>query len=841
MLSSPSCIALPTTRIPLQSHINIEPDSLTIGIIVASAVEDETTILAQVNAVTKTESPNEDPNTATSHGTPESTTESSKVPQTNPQVPSSSKRNIPPEPVLSVDHPIDFLHTAEHPGVEDIIDGKSYRRRSDLFLNREYTWLNFNARVLKEASDKRNPLLERLRFAGIVSANLDEFFMKRVGGLKQQVAAAVHNLSVDGRTPSQQINESYELIRIMEKNNAKVVSELLTLLTKKEIKVTKYTDLRKKEKSALREYYLHNIFPLVTPQAVDPAHPFPFVSNLSLNLLIKFSYKNDDIPLIGRVKVPVGNGIPRFVPIESSKESTNTFVPLEEIIANNLDVLFPDVKVVSCDFFRVTRNAITENAVEQADDLLITIEQELRERRLAPVVRLQVQSTMSQDNRNKLATELGLTDTIADVFETDFLLGTRDLLQIANLDVPEHRYLPNPSVTPPALSEDRSIFAMIQEAGSVLVHHPYESFSSSVEKFVQEASTDPSVRAIKMTLYRTSEDSLIIPSLIHASRNGKQVTVVLELKARFDEEANIRWAERLERSGIHVTYGVVGLKTHCKVILVLRQDQSGLARYAHIGTGNYHRGTAKQYSDIGLLTSDPDIGADLTELFNYLTTGYKPGRKYKKLLVAPKTLKLSLLQKITREIEHHKNGYMARIQMKMNGLEDPDIVKALYAASSAGVPIDLIVRDTCRLRPGIPGLSETIGVRSIIGRYLEHSRVYYFYNGGFEEYYIGSADAMQRNLSSRVETLAPVEKESLREELRTFLDLQLSDSRSAWTMNTDGSYQRPAPHPKNRKIKGSQEKIRQFLSRRSKLATKKRSHKTKTLAKSSHTNPTTLE
>jgi polyphosphate kinase len=488
--------------------------------------------------------------------------------------------------------------------------------------------------------------------------------------------------------------------------------------------------------------------------------------------------------------------------------------------------------VVTWEMFRVTRNANTETDEEAADDLLAMIESELRNRRFAPIVRLEVGAQMSDEHRGMLAAEFGLNET-DDVFRVSGMLQMGDLHELAELDVPELHDTPHHGVNPPALVTDRSLFHVIREQGSLLVHHPFESFAMSVERFLREASVDPKVRAIKMTLYRTSHDSKVLAALMAATRNGKQVAVALELKARFDEEANIKWASRLERSGIHVTYGVVGLKTHCKVILVVRQDYDGLRRYAHIGTGNYHAGTARLYSDIGLFTCDDAIGRDLTELFNYLTTGYKPKRNYKKLLPAPKVLKQALLDKIEREITVHTAESPGLIQMKFNALDDADITRALYRAARAGVKVDLLVRDTCRLRPGIPGLSGSVSVVSIVGRFLEHARVFYFRNGGAEEYYIGSADGMKRNLESRVEVLTPVEDEALRKELRAFLDLQLSNKRSAWDMQADGSYvqRRPDPEAKKSKARSAHQLMIEWADKRNKEATRLRRRKPRGVAR----------
>ncbi len=687
----------------------------------------------------------------------------------------------------------------------------------ELYLNRELTYLNFCWRVLQEADDDRLPLLERVKFIAIVSSNLDEFFQKRIGGLKQQVGAQLHTITPDARTPQAQIAECLELITALEKKKIQILERVVALLRDVGVWIAPFKDLDPPQQAWVREYYLRNIFPLVTPQAMDPAHPFPFVSNLSLNLLVSLRYENDSESLLARVKVPTASGgTPRFVRVGTSR----TFVDLADVIANNLDLLFPGMEVEACSLFRVTRNAITERDEEEAEDLLEMIEIEMRERKFAPVVRLQVDRNMPPNLRGRLAAELGL-DEQSDVFEAEGMLGQRDLMEIATLDIPELRDAPHAPSPPVDLLTDGSIFHAIRDAKNLMVHHPYESFQQSVERFLREAAEDPKVRAIKMTLYRTSKDSEVIKQLVRASRNGKQVAVVLELKARFDEEANIKWANRMERAGIHVTYGVVGLKTHTKIILVVRQDFDGLRRYAHIATGNYHAGTARLYTDFGLFTCDDSIGRDLTELFNYLTTGYKPRRKYQKLLVAPKQLKQALLDKIEREIAIQGGGGRGHIQWKLNALEDPDIVRALYRASQRGVTIDLIVRDTCRLRPGLPGVSSTIKVVSVIGRFLEHGRIYYFHNNGRPEYYLGSADAMQRNLEKRVEVLVPVEDARLQGELRHILDTQLSDQRGAWDMQPDGSYvQRTGMGAKH-----SQQQLIERTERRLKEATRLRRRK----------------
>jgi polyphosphate kinase len=670
---------------------------------------------------------------------------------------------------------------------------------ADLYLNRELTWLSFNRRVLAEAEDGRNPLLERLKFLAISASNLDEFFIKRIGGLKQQAASGVKALTPDGRTPQVQIAECLDLIRQQEQRQHEVLALLLEQLKAREIEVLDYEELSPPQGVALREHYLTNIFPLVTPLAIDPAHPFPFVSSLSLNLLVTIRNPADEQPgeaapgetetSLARIKVPVGSGVPRFVQVGRG----NQFVLLEQVIAHNLDLLFPQVEIAQCELFRVSRNANTERDEEEADDLLAMIETELRDRRMAPIVRLEVEQGMEALHRGMLAAELGL-DERADVFETSGMLAMRDLMELAELEIPELHDPPHHPLDHPRLQEHRNIFHIIRDAGSLLLRHPYDSYATSVERFLREASSDPKVRAIKMTIYRTSADARLLSWLTAAARNGKQVAVVVELKARFDEEANIQFASYLENFGIHVTYGVLGLKTHCKVILVVRRDYNGLRRYAHIGTGNYHAETARLYADFGLLTADERIGHDLTELFNFLTTGYRPKRAYQKILPAPSSLKQSLLEKIEREIElkAHNADYEALLQFKVNALEDIDITRALYRASMAGVRIDLIVRDTCRLRPGLHHLSENVRVVSIVGRFLEHGRIYYFRNGGNEEYLIGSADAMTRNLESRVEVLVPVADTQLRKELRTVLDCQLKPNGCQWEMQSDSSYVRSA-------------------------------------------------
>ncbi len=705
------------------------------------------------------------------------------------------------------------------PGLDDTAPRVPDLDDPSLYMNRELTWLAFNQRVLHEADDPRNPLLERLKFLAIVSNNLDEFFMKRVGGLKQQIAAGVTQATVDGRKPAEQVEACREVTDIMQADQERIFAELMAALEKHDIRLVSIQSLDNAARERLREMFRTDIFPMITPLAMDPTHPFPFISNLTLNLLVMLRYPGSSETYMARVKVPVSKDVSKRL---IQTEDANTFVTLDDLIVTNLDMLFPGMEIASCELFRVTRNAIVEPDAEAASDLLEMIETELRERHFAPIVRLEVEAGMDPVHRGMLAAELGL-DEAKDVYEVHGMMAMRDLFELAGLEIPELHDKPHRPGDHPLLGNDRrNIFHIIRENGPLLLQHPYESFANTVERFLSTAAKDPKVLAIKMTLYRTSGGA-ILDALIDAAQRGKQVAVLVELKARFDEAANIKWARRLEAEGIHVTYGVLGLKTHSKLIFVVRRDYAQLRRYYHIGTGNYHGGTAKLYTDLGMFGCDEQIGADLTELFNYLT-GYSPPPSYRKILAAPYTLKRGILAKIQREIDiHHEEGN-GFIQMKMNALEDPQIVRSLYRAAAEGVKIDLIVRDTCRLRPGIPGLTESVHVVSVVGRFLEHARILYFYNGGDEEYYIGSADLMRRNLEARVEVHAPVENPELRQELRLILDVQLADTRSAWDMQSDGSYiQRTAA---DEHAKGAQETLIGVAEKRLAAASK---HKEKTL------------
>jgi polyphosphate kinase len=681
-----------------------------------------------------------------------------------------------------------------------------------LFNNRELSWMEFNDRVLSQAGSARNPLLERVKFLAIAGSNIDEFFMKRIGGLKQQVAAGIQDVSIDGRTARQQIDACRERFALYEEKTERIYLALLAALCKDGVEILRYVDLCEEERQQIDVFFYDNIFPLMTPQSVDPAHPFPFVSNLSLNLFITLRYpgeSDESILSMARVKIPTGGGVKRFKRIGNEGYR---YILIEDLVRANLELLFPGMEIVSSELFRVTRNANTSDEVDPANDLLEMIESTLQHRRFAPIVRIQVTPSMVSLHRGRLAAELGL-DEDKDVYTTNCMLGLRDLWELHKLELPDLKDPPHYPIAHTQLTKGRSIFHIIRDYKEILLQHPYESFTDSVERFLREAAADPKVRAIKMILYRTDPESKMVKYLIQAAQRGKQVAVVVELKASFDEESNIKVATLMEEAGIHVTYGVVGLKTHAKVILVVREDFQGIRRYVHIGTGNYHPVTARLYSDFGLFIYDKQIGRDATELFNYLTTGFTPKRNYLKLLPAPKILKKALLDKIEREISRHSEKEPGLIRFKMNALEDPDITCALYRASQAGVRVELLVRDSCRLRPGIPGLSENVRVVSILGRFLEHARVYYFRNGGDEEYFIGSADAMRRNLEARVEILVPVSTASLRKELRDVLEMQLNDRVGAWELQADGNYLPVNPHPR-KGADSSQEKLIKLAEKR---------------------------
>ncbi len=662
-----------------------------------------------------------------------------------------------------------------------------------LYLNRELSWLEFNRRVLHEAQDARIPLVERLKFLGIFSSNLDEFFQIRVAGLKDQLAAGYSERSEDGQTPEAQLHAIAVAVRGMVLEHAHCLhDDVLAGLARHGVALVGVEQLNAEERARLDRHFRDNVFPVLTPLAVDPAHPFPYISNLSLSLAVNLRGADGE-ERFARVKVP--KILSRWVPLGDGMR----FVPLEDVIAANIEALFPGIEILGCHPFRITRNTDFEVDHDEAEDLLSTIQEEVRNRRFGAVVRLEVSPALPASIREVLLGEFNAAqEALAaplgedDVYEVPGLLDTADLLGLAaSLDLPALKDPPHHPVTPARLAGGRNVFEVIRE-GDVLVHHPYESFTNSVERFIQAAVDDPDVVAIKLTLYRTGGDSSIARLLAQAAERGKQVAVLIELKARFDEENNIRWAQRLEDVGVHVSYGVAGLKTHGKVMLVVRREGDAMRRYLHMGTGNYHPGTARVYTDFGLFTCDPELGADLTDLFNVLT-GFAAPTQYRKLIVAPRGMRERFIAMIRREAEHARHGRPARILAKMNALVDGPIIRALYEASRDGVQVDLIVRGICCLRPGLAGISERIRVVSIVGRFLEHSRTWYFLNGGAEEVYIGSADWMPRNLDRRIEAVVPIEDPAHRHAIRDLLNLMWQDNRQAWELAADGQYTQRRP------------------------------------------------
>ena len=670
-------------------------------------------------------------------------------------------------------------------------------RDRSLYNNRELSWLEFNRRVLHEALDPRTPLLERLKFLAIFSSNLDEFYQVRVAGLKRQASAGIVERTADGMTPEAQLHAISMTVRdLVRQHRQSLHEELLPQLAQHGFVLhPTMADLPRAELERLDAYFHSNVFPVLTPLAVDPGHPFPYISNLSLSLAVVLRGADGE-ERFARVKVP--KILPRWVPLIAPNE----FVPLEEVIGANLEALFPGVEILGWYTFRITRNTDLQidDDDDEAEDLLSLIQEEVRNRRFAEVVRIEVHASMPASLRQLLLAEFTeqqeppARPLIADdLYEVPGLLDAADLMTLTTLDLPDLKDPPFHPGTQPRLVPPRNIFDVIRE-GDLLLHHPYDSFATSVERFIQTAADDPDVLAIKLTLYRTGGDSSIARTLAHAAERGKQVAVLIELQARFDEENNIIWAQRLEDVGVHVSYGVAGLKTHTKVALVVRREGDTMRRYVHLGTGNYNPKTARIYADFGILTASAELGADLTDLFNVLT-GFASPSGYRKLIVAPRGMRETFLAMIRRELEHHLAGRPARIIAKMNALVDPEIIVALYQASQAGVPINLIVRGICCLRPGLPGISETIRVISIIGRFLEHSRAYYFLNGGDEEVYIGSADWMPRNLDRRIEAVSPVEDPAHRQVLRDVLQLMWQDNRQAWELDADGTYRQRQPAP----------------------------------------------
>ena len=675
----------------------------------------------------------------------------------------------------------------------------------ELYLNRELGWIDFNERVLAQALDGRTPLLEQAKFSAIFSNNLDEFFMVRVASLKSQVEAGVTSLSVDGLTPLQQLLAIQSKLRpVLEQQQQHYRGELKPKLSEHGVFVLDYPQLNNKQTEWINNHFRAAIFPVLTPLAVDPAHPFPFISNLSLNIAALIRDPETGEQQFARVKVPQKN-IPRFIKIptdlaDQAGPVLYSAVPLEQVVAFNLGLLFPGMAIEGHYFFRVTRDADLELRELEADDLMVALQEGLRKRRMGgEVVRLEVTDEMPQDVVDLLME--GMAVEAEDLYRINGPLGLDDLFALTGVALPQLKDAAQVArIAAPlaraqkALLADGSIKAEefesvfdVLKRGDVLLHHPYDLFSSSVEEFIGQAADDPDVLAIKMTLYRVSKDSKVISSLITAAENGKQVMALVELKARFDEENNIQWARQLENAGVHVVYGVIGLKTHTKVTLVLRLEREELRSYVHVGTGNYNSKTSRLYTDVGLLSARPELGQDLVELFNYLT-GFSKQQSFRKLLVAPVTLRAGMESLIKREIEHAKAGTEAHIIVKMNSLVDPRIISLLYEASRAGVKIELIIRGVCSLLPGIEGHSSNISVISIIGRFLEHSRIFWFNNGGDAQAFIGSADWMGRNLDRRVEAITPVEDPELRSSLEKLLHIYLADNRGAWDMQPDGHF-----------------------------------------------------
>ncbi|ELZ21679.1 polyphosphate kinase [Haloterrigena salina JCM 13891] len=699
----------------------------------------------------------------------------------------SAPTNAVPADTLSVDE----ATVADAAAATDVASGAGGARAESVdlsdpryYLNREHSVLEFQRRVLHEAMDEKNPLLERVKFLAIFTTNVDEFIRKRVGGLKQQIAAGITEETPDGRTPREQWREVLDEARsLLERQGRCYREEIRPALDEEGIHIVDYDELSTAEQREVRNYFESSVLPTLTPLTFDPAHPFPFISNQSLSLGVLTRERPGADLTFSRVKIP-RNQV-RFVQLGED----DRYVLLEDIVRANLDLLFPDVEVVDTALFRVTRNAEVRRDEEVAEDLIEMIEEVLEERRFATVVRLEIERDAPEKILEILRRELELDER--EVFHLDGPLDYRDFFELAALDRPELQlpdWTPQPHPRLGTREDGRPIFDVIRDR-DVLVHHPYHAFEDTVQRFLEEAANDPDVLAIKAAIYRTASDSKIIETLIEAARNGKQVAVMVELKARFDEENNLEWAKKLEEAGIHVAYGTIGYKTHTKTSLVVREEEDGVQLYSHIGTGNYHSETAKQYEDLGLLTADPDIGQDLVRVFNYFT-GHSMHRDYRKLLVAPGNMRERFVDLVRTVAQRARDGEDARIVAKMNRLEDPQLVRELYRASMAGVDIDLVVRDICRLRPGLEDVSENIAVHSVVGRFLEHSRIFYFRAGDEDCYYTGSADWMTRNLDNRVEAVTPIEDPRLQSRLDEILETLLQDTRNRWVMQSDGTYER---------------------------------------------------
>jgi polyphosphate kinase len=665
------------------------------------------------------------------------------------------------------------------------------RTRRVPHLGRELSWIEFNARVLHEAGDTRNPVLERVKFLAIFASNLDEFFQVRVSGLRRAARSPRVAQLADGPNPVEQLEEVRQRIVDLVADHSRIYKQTRRELARNGVEVIEYAKV-KEHHAALRERFLSDIYPVLTPLAVDPGHPFPYISSLTLSVAVRLRDPETDEHRFARVKVPAV--LPRLVELPRDADDPATqhrFVLLDQVIKANLDVLFHGLDVLESHLFRLTRDADLALEEEDADNLLVAMEAELRRRRFGDPVRLEVERSMPPETRELLRRGLGLTED--ETYEVRGMLDLTSLWQLVALDRPELKVEPlspaiPPRLLPPDEDEPADVLAAIR-AGDMLVHHPYESFAASVERLVEQAADDPDVLTIKQTLYRTSLDSEVVNDLVRAAEQGKQVVVLVEVKARFDEQANIAWARKLERAGAHVVYGLVGLKTHCKTLLVVRREGSELRRYVHIGTGNYNTRTARTYSDLGLFTCRQDIAADVTDLFNMLT-GLSRQRTFRRLVVAPTGLRDRFLELVDREIAHAVAGRPTGITLKMNALLDRACVEALYRASTAGIDVDLIIRGACTLVPGVAGLSERIRVRSIIGEFLEHSRIWRFENGGDPEFLIGSADLMDRNLDRRVEAFVPIDDPEARAEIDAILGLLLADDRRSWVLADDGRWQR---------------------------------------------------
>ncbi|WP_430868245.1 RNA degradosome polyphosphate kinase [Demequina aurantiaca] len=686
----------------------------------------------------------------------------------------------------------------------------------DRFLDRELSWLAFNERVLELAEDPATPLLERARFLAIFASNLDEFFMVRVAGLKRRIAAGFAVPSATGMSPSRLVEALTERAHVLMDRHAGVFEEkIIPALFDEGIHLVRYDELEDSEQERLRKLFRSDIFPVLTPLAVDPAHPFPYISGLSLNLAVELRDADSGKEHFARVKVP--ETLPRFISVDARgrasqvidasalSDEPRSFVPLEDVIAAHLDYLFPGMELTDHYTFRVTRNEDVEVEEDDAENLLKAMERELLRRRFGPAVRLEVAEDLPPRIRDLLVRELGITES--DVFHLPAPLDLTGLHVIADLDRPRLQYpafrpTTHHQLAPVETADEQNIFDAISR-DDVLLHHPYDSFSTSVQAFLAQAATDPKVLAIKQTLYRTSGDSPVVDALIEAARNGKQVLVLVEIKARFDEQRNISWARKLEQAGVHVVYGLVGLKTHCKLSLVVRQEDEGLVRYCHIGTGNYHPKTARLYEDYGLLTRDAEVGADLTKLFNQLS-GYAPKAKFRRLMVAPVGVRTGLIELIEAEAKRASKGEPAWIKFKINSIVDERVIDALYRASQAGVQVDLVVRGICALRPGVPGLSENIRVRSVLGRFLEHSRIYAFAGGGDPDVYIGSADLMHRNLDRRIEALISIVGDQQRASIIENMDMVMNDKFTNWELREDGSWERATEDSEGVRLKDLQ-------------------------------------